>query len=66
MNAFVELGKKIWGSNSSSSFKIGAWFTAIGIFYISTKVFDNNKLSNKQIEQYNKKVLDDLKNKEKK
>jgi len=59
----IEFIKKIWGSNSSSSFRISSWVAAFGLFYISTKVFDNNKLTNKQIEDYNKKVIDDLKNK---
>lgn len=62
----IEFIKKIWGSNSSSSFRISSWVAAFGLFYISTKVFDNNKLTNKQIEDYNKKVIDDLKNKENK
>ena len=45
---------------------LGAWAVAGLAFYGSTKLFDNRKLSQSNIEQHNKKILEELKNKESK
>ena len=54
----IETLKNIWGSNSSSSYKAGAWIVAGIAFYASTKIFDDRKLTQKHIEQHNKNILD--------
>lgn len=54
MNEFVNKAKKLWGSNESRGFKLGAWGVAFGAaavwFYVDTYVLKKELTPQKSIE----------------